>query len=73
MKNIYIFKTKIEGKPLYTENPKQEHPLMKGEFPTELKLTKKNMIDYILWTQEEPLYNITELRAMKKEQIIKIL
>jgi len=73
MKKIYIYKTKVGGKPLYTKNPKQEHPLMHGEFPSELKLTKKNIIDYILWTQEEPCYKITELRKMTKEHLLKLL
>lgn len=72
MKKLYRFHTSVDGNILYTTDESAKHPHMQNDAKIEVKLTKKNIIDYILNTQQEPLYTVTELRQMKKEQLFKL-
>jgi hypothetical protein len=70
---IYRFHTKIEGLLLYTLNKNEKHPYMKNEFPSPIKMTKKNIINYLLGVQEEPIYSVTDLNKKKKEELLKMI
>jgi len=76
MKQIYRFRTKIEGTVLYTLNENEKHPYMKNEYPYPVKMTKKNIMSYLLDRQEDQIYNVTnvtELRRKKKEELLKMI
>ncbi len=77
MHKIYVYKTTLNGRTIYSLNPNKEHPQMRGEYPDEIKMTKKNMVKYILSEQEGPIWTkrelMAKLMAISKKDIISMI
>ena len=69
---IYRYHTKVEGQTLYSRRDDKEHPEWQGEYPSEIPLTKRNLIDFILFAQEEPLYTMSGLRGRRIKELEEI-
>jgi hypothetical protein len=70
MTKLYRFNTMLDGNIIYTTDPNEKHPFLQHDAKYEVKLTKKNLIDYILETQEECIYTASKLRKKTKYEIL---
>ena len=70
MTKLYRFHTMVDGSIIYTTDPNEKHPFLQHDAKYEVKLTKKNLIDYILETQEECIYTVSELRKKTKYELL---